>query len=412
MIKIVHFADIHLGVENYGRFDPDTGLSTRLIDFLHAMDAVIDAALEQKADLVLFAGDAYKTRDPSPTWQREFARRIRRLSLAGVPTVLVAGNHDMPNAAGRAHALEIFGTLEVDNVYVARSPDLFDIGTPSGRVQVGVLPWVARSGLLARDVHKNKSLQETTVALLEHVEAILSGADGLTARLGPDVPHVLVAHGTVQGAVYGSERSVMLGNDIVLPLHLLKNPAWDYVALGHIHKHQALEDERFPPVVYSGSVERIDFGEEKEVKGFVIAQVERGGCTWEFVPLDTRPFVTVRVQADGVDPTAQIVDQIARAPIKDAVVRVLVQTTVERNPLIDEKAIFHALDGAFYVASIVRSVSRPERMRLGGQQDMAGLTPLDVLVHYLQVKQVPEDHIEQLMQYATALDAAVRDAET
>lgn len=404
MIKLVHFADIHLGVENYGRFDPDTGLSTRLLDFLRAVDAVIDAALAQHADLVVFAGDAYKTRDPSPTSQREFARRIRRLSLAGVPTVLVAGNHDMPNAAGRAHTLEIFDTLEIDNVYVARSPALFDIETRSGPVQVGVLPWIVRSGLLAQEAYKNKSLQETTALLLEHVEMILSGSDGLIARLKPDLPHVLVAHGTVQGAVYGSERSVMLGSDVVLPLHLLKNPAWDYVALGHIHKHQALEDDRFPPVVYSGSVERIDFGEEKEAKGFVVAQVERGGCTWEFVRLDTRPFVTVRVQADGDDPTAQIVDQIERAPIRDAVVRVLVQTTVERNPLIDEKAILKALSSAFHVAAIVRSVSRFERMRLGGHEDMAGLTPLDLLARYLQVKQMPQDRIERLVQYASLLN--------
>ena len=101
-LKVVHFADVHLGVENYGRLDPQTGLSTRLTDFLGSIDTIIDTALEGAADLVLFCGDAFKTRDPSPTYQREFARRIRRLSQGGVPTVLVAGNHDVPNAVGRA----------------------------------------------------------------------------------------------------------------------------------------------------------------------------------------------------------------------------------------------------------------------------------------------------------------------
>ena len=102
-IKVVHFADVHLGVDNYGRLDPGTGLFTRLSDFLRAIDQVIEAACIQEADLVIFGGDAYKTRDPSPTYQREFARRIRRLSQAGLPTVLLAGNHDVPNAVGRAH---------------------------------------------------------------------------------------------------------------------------------------------------------------------------------------------------------------------------------------------------------------------------------------------------------------------
>ena len=64
----------------------------------------------------------------------------------------------------------------------------------------------------------------------------------LLRHLDPHIPHILVKfHGTVQGAVYGSERSVTLGQEMVLPLGLLKNSVWDYVALGHIHRHQALE---------------------------------------------------------------------------------------------------------------------------------------------------------------------------
>lgn len=405
MVKVVHFADVHLGVENYGRFDPGTGLSTRLGDFLSAVDRIVQTALEQQADLAIFAGDAYKTRDPSPTYQREFARRVHRLSQAGLPTVLVAGNHDTPNAVGRAHTMEIFDTLEVENVFVARSPGLFEIETRHGMVQVGVLPWIVRSGLLARDEHKNKNLQQVNDLLLERVEAILNGQEGLVSRLRPDMPHILVAHGTIQGAVYSSERSVMLGYDMVLPLDLVKNPAWDYVALGHIHKHQALEDERFPPVVYAGSIARIDFGEEKEDKGFVIAQVERGSCSWQFHKLDVRPFVTVRVQADGEDPTAQIVQALKRASIDEAVVRVIVQTTAERGPLINEKELFRALKGAFHVAPIVRDIVRSDRMRLGGQQDIAGMTPLEVLERYLQVKQTPPDRVELLKRYAETLPA-------
>jgi len=55
------------------------------------------------------------------------------------------------------------------------------------------------------------------------VEQIVDGEGGLVARLTPGIPHVLVAHGTVQSAIYGSERTVMLGHDIVLPLSLFKN---------------------------------------------------------------------------------------------------------------------------------------------------------------------------------------------
>jgi exonuclease SbcD len=402
-IKVVHFADVHLGVENYGRLDPDTGLFNRLTDFLRAIDQIIDTAIDQQADLVVFAGDAYKTRDPSPTYQREFARRIRRLSQSGLPTVLVAGNHDVPNAVGRAHTMEIFGTLEVENVYVARSPDVFDIPTRHGLVQVGALPWIVRSSLLARDEFKNKSLEEIDQALLERVEMVLNGEGGLVSRLKPDAPHILVVHGAVNSAIYGSERTVMLGQEMILPLQLFKNPEWDYVALGHIHQHQTLEDERPPPVVYAGSIERIDFGEEREKKGFVVAEVERGNCSWAFHPLDARPFVTIRVTADREDPTAQIIAAIERASIQGAVVRVLIRTTPDRDVLIREKEIGRALQDAFYVSAIVHDVVRPERIRLGDQNDIAGLTPLQALERYLKAKQTSEERIEVLKQHASSL---------
>ena len=101
-MRVLHFSDLHIGVENYGRIDPETGLSTRLGDFLAAFDQVVDYAIDNHFDLVLLAGDAYKGRDPSQTHQREFARRLTRLSTAGIPSFLLVGNHDLPNAASRA----------------------------------------------------------------------------------------------------------------------------------------------------------------------------------------------------------------------------------------------------------------------------------------------------------------------
>ena len=104
-MRIVHFSDLHIGVENYGRTDPQTGLSTRLGDFLAALDEVVQYSLVRNVDLVLLAGDAYKGRDPSQTHQREFAKRLTELSAAGIPTFILVGNHDLPNASSRANAV-------------------------------------------------------------------------------------------------------------------------------------------------------------------------------------------------------------------------------------------------------------------------------------------------------------------
>jgi len=391
MVKVLHFADLHLGVENYGRPDPATGLHTRLLDFLRSFDELLEYAMAEPVDLVLFAGDAYKNRDPNPTHQREFARRIHRLASADIPVFLLIGNHDIPRTAGRANTLDIFATLEVPNVYVCRRPATYQIPTRAGPVQIVGLPWIVRSHLLSREEHKALSLSESKV------ENIL---DKQLEGLNPDLPTILAVHGAVQGATYGSERSVMLGQELVLPLGLVKKAAFDYVALGHIHRHQVLRQKQ-PPIVYAGSVDRIDFGEEKEAKGFVLADVERGKAQYKFVELaSTRRFVTIEVQADGADPMAQVQEAIAVHNIKDAVVRLIIHTTMEKNRLLHDNEIHKLLSEAFKVATVVRDVERVSRLRLGSDQTIEQMTPLEVLERYLQVRQGPKERIEKLLEYA------------
>jgi exonuclease SbcD len=397
LIRLLHFADLHLGVENYGRMDPTTGLSTRLMDFLRVYDQVVDYALENDISLVVFAGDAYKTRDPNPTYEREFAQRIQRLSTAGIPTVLVAGNHDTPSALGRAITVEIFATLEVENVHVAKKPEVIRIETKDGPVQIVALPWITRSALLARDEYKNKNLEEINQLILDKVINIFEGPEGLISQLDRTLPTILAAHATVQGAVYGSERSVMLGQEVILPPSLAKNPAFDYVALGHIHKHQVLNEQ--PPVIYSGSIERIDFGEEREDKGFVVAEVERGRATWQFVKTDARRFVTIEVDVQSDDPTAEILEAIANRDIEDAVVRIIIHTIAEKEPLINEDEIRRALAGAFHIAAIVKDVERKVRLRLG-DQPIEEMTPRQMLERYFQVKQTPPERTQLLLKHA------------
>jgi exonuclease SbcD len=75
MPTLLHFADAHIDMANYGRHDPQSGLPLRVLDFLKSLDTIVDTAISEKVDLVLFAGDAYKDRSPAPTFQREWARQ-------------------------------------------------------------------------------------------------------------------------------------------------------------------------------------------------------------------------------------------------------------------------------------------------------------------------------------------------
>src|SRR4030042_639080 len=211
-MKIIHFADLHLGIGNYGHIDPPTGLSSRLNDFLAALDELVDFALAEKVDLVLFCGDAYKTREPTQTQQREFARRINRLATAGIPVFLLTGNHDLPNAIGRATATEIFDTLAVKNVYVANKPDILKISTTGGSVQVVAIPWLRRSALLTREDTKNLNLEQVTLMMQEVLTQVIASK---AASLDPSLPAILAAHVLVGDARVGrgSESLMSIGQE-------------------------------------------------------------------------------------------------------------------------------------------------------------------------------------------------------
>ena len=183
-MRILHFSDLHIGVENYGRIDPATGLSTRLGDFLASLDQVVEYALNEDVDLVLLAGDTYKGRDPSQTHQREFARRLHTLSEAGIPTFLLIGNHDLPNATSRATAVDIFPTLAVPNIYVGDSLQTYTITTKSGPLQIVAVPWPRRGGILSREDSRGLSLDEVRAEIETRVTAANAG------RVMKAVPHL------------------------------------------------------------------------------------------------------------------------------------------------------------------------------------------------------------------------------
>jgi exonuclease SbcD len=191
--------------------------------------------------MVIFAGDAYKDRSPAPTFQREWGRRIIRLSQAGIPTFLLVGNHDLSPAFGRAHAIHEFDTLQIPHVRVLQKPGFLsadELGLP---VQIIAIPYISRSGLMAAlevsDADRAEIYSEIERRLTDLMMEWLEQAD-------PGLPVILTAHASVQGASYGSERTVMLGADFVLPASLVKDRRLDYVALGPGPHPQAAGFER------------------------------------------------------------------------------------------------------------------------------------------------------------------------
>lgn len=406
-VRILHFADAHIDIANYGRHDAQSGLPVRVLDFLRSLDTIVDAAIAEKVDLVLFAGDAFKDRTPAPTFQREWGRRIMRLSKAGIPALLLVGNHDLSPALGRAHALDSFETLEVPRVLVIDRPrflsreDLRRLGVQAD-VQIIALPWVSPSRLA---VHLSQQ-DDVPVKLYENVAARLGELVEVYLReqADPTLPTVLTAHCSVEGAQYGAERTVMLGQDLTLPPSLLKDPRLDYVALGHIHKAQDLNTGGHPPVVYPGSIERVDFGEAGQEKFFVIAQVARGETQVEWRRLQAlRPFFDIFLRLkDEQDIPGQI--QAALPPpaeMDGAILRLILEYPRQWEALIDEAALRQATSTCFEF-HLVKRARVERRSRLPGDSSLGALTPLELLDLYWKAAH-QEDHLDELNRLAAEI---------
>lgn len=416
MPTILHFADAHIDIANYGRHDPQSGLPVRVLDFLKSLDTIIDTAIDEKVDLVLFAGDAYKDRSPAPTFQREWGRRIMRLSRAGIPTLLLVGNHDLSPALGRAHAMETFDTLEVPHIRVVEKPAFFGPEDLEGLpLQVIALPWISRSGLVANlDLSASapeKIYEDMEIRLKELVDGWLEKAD-------PSLPMVLTAHASVQGAKYGGERSVMLGGDLVLSGSLVRDPRLDYVALGHIHLKQDLNENAHPPVVYPGSIERVDFGEWDDDKYFVIAHIQRNQTELDWRKLEgIRPFISRSIILDNVAQSQSLNDRVLAAlpppeEMEDAVVRLTITYPREYEAMIDEASLREYTRGTFEFHLVKRPLT-DARIRLPADQAVNSLTPQELLQIYWLALHADASEIEALSKLAeTVISDAHQDSQS
>ena len=402
-IHLVHFADLHVGMENYGKLDPATGTSSRVRDFLDRLDEVIEYALAHDADLAVFAGDAFKTRDPEPTQQREFARRIKRLADR-VPTLLLVGNHDLPGSTQKATSVDIFRALDVPNIIVGHRPESRVVNTARGPVFLAWVPYPTRNRLLSDEEHHGKSVEELDQALRA---AVIETLDELAEAAGAaDMPRVLAGHFSVGEARYGSERSVMLGRDVSVSRSTLAVPAWDYIALGHIHRHQVLAGN--PPgepiLAYSGSLERIDFGEEKEAKGFCWVELARGATHMTFVAVHARPFITLRADLqEADDPTAQATSTLAAHAdeVAGAVVRAIVTLRHDQLAQFDAREVERLLAAASHL-SIEKDITSPVRARLGSDA-AESLTPRELLERYFALRNTPPERLARLLAAAEPL---------
>lgn len=402
-VTFFHTADIHFGVENYGKIDPKTGIHSRLLDFHKSLSVIVDQAIEQQIDFFLFCGDAYKTAYPTPTQQKLLVKLLLKLQAASIPVVIVVGNHDHPLSFGKAHSLDVFDYLPVEGFYVFSRPELMTIKTKSGPVQIVGIPWPARNNVVTHDEHRMKSATEITCYLSERVGQLINQ---LAQQIDETIPAVLAGHLTVSSGIFsGSEKCAIFGNDPIFLPSQLALPQFDYVALGHLHRYQNLNPNGIP-VVYAGSIERVDFGERKEEKSFCSVAIRtvdgKKSCSYQVVPLATRPMIQIDVMLEsGLDQTRQIIQKLSTYDLSEAIVKIMYHIPEGLPDKVDLFEVQRACAQAKYVVGVIpvhKVVKRERRAQVNVDMDF-----MVVLEKYINTKDFLASKKDVLMAKAQQL---------
>ncbi|MGK7952281.1 MAG: exonuclease subunit SbcD [Xenococcaceae cyanobacterium] len=402
MLKVVHLSDIHMGSGfSHGRVNPETGVNSRLEDFVKTLSLCIDRAINESVDLVLFGGDAFPDATPPPYVHEAFASQFRRLADANIPTVLLVGNHDQHSQGNGGASLSIYRTLVVPGFIVGDRIATHRINTRNGDIQIITLPWLNRSTLLTRPETEGLSLAEVNQLLVERLQPVLEAE---IRRLDPQLPTILLAHLMADRANLGAEKLLAVGKGFTIPVSLMIRPELDYVALGHVHKHQNLNKANDPPIIYPGSIERVDFSEEKEDKGYVFLEIAKGSVQWEFCPLPVRSFRTLEIDVSTAeDPRQAIIEAIAGSEIEDTVVRLVYKIRSEQLELINTASLHQVLKSAHSYTIRPELVSQLARPRLPELGIGNSLDPIEALQAYLDNKEDLQDISKDMLEAARSL---------
>jgi exonuclease SbcD len=223
-------------------------------------------------------------------------------------------------------------------------------------------------------------------------------------RLDPQLPTVLLAHLMADRATLGAEKFLAVGKGFTIPMSMLIREEFDYVALGHVHKHQNLNPSNDPPVIYPGSIERVDFGEEKEDKGYIFLEIESGRVDWKFCTLPARPFITIEIDvSQAEDPLQALLEEIAKQDITDKVVRLIYKLRSQQLDSINISALDRVLQTAHSHSirpELISQLARPRLPELGVGNT---LNPLEALTTYLNNREDLKDIHKELLEAAEVL---------
>lgn len=380
-MRFLHTGDLHLGFETYREEN---------YDFFRPIKYSVDYAIKKGIDFFIISGDLFDKRDPSAFIQMGFAKEVKRLIDRGIEVLVITGNHDgSPNPERSIH-LDIYRELELSGVRVSKRMEILNIKG----LNIITVPYPFKRNLLGREEYKEKTEGEIGVILNDK---IIQGIDYLLGGANKNVPCILVAHLPLLEGQVGEEVYSSFTVDTPISVEALDRSEFSYVALGHFHKRQVLTSKRFGhPFVYPGSIDRINFGEEIEEKGFFDVEINKdsGVSSFSFIKNpETRHFYSIQLNED------RDLDAIDWERVTSSITRVILN-----NDLSDESVFKKLVDDIKSKALVFTGIEDKRAINdsIVKSSFKISISPKEAIERYLDMKtsQFVQNNRDKIMRTA------------
>lgn len=260
-MRFIHTSDWHIGrtIKGLDRWEEVHTLLDEMAWFVE----------RERVEMVLISGDVFDVLTPPAEAERVVYDFFCRMNHLQVPVVVIAGNHDSPQRfESRSGLFAIAGVYVVGR---ARHDAVFRPPVRSGAdVLVGALPFVSEKSVIKGIDYMQKSEAEMRGGYSERIETMIRK---LSEHFQPDGINILMTHLYFEGSVLSkSERQIDVTPAYAVPPQAIP-PHLNYLAVGHIHKQQKIKRTGVN-AYYAGSIMKLDFGEERDDKGFLFVEAK------------------------------------------------------------------------------------------------------------------------------------------
>jgi len=380
-MRVVICGDTHFGaVFGLGKTMPD-GINTRVRDYENSFNKIVDYCIDEAVDVFVQTGDLFDSRSPLPEHMSIVDSCIKRLSNAGISTMIIMGNHDYRKSGTNfSSSITSLASNDYLNVRVLLEPEVIEVDNGSDSMNILLIPYRDKR------MYDGGGAEASSSKYNEHIRGMLDGISNSN-------PTIAIGHNFYYEGSYNDYG----GAEILADTKAFSD--CDMVAMGHQHNFRIVRKKN-PMTIYTGSMDKLNFGDSNIDKYFI--DYDSLNKKVLFKKVASRGLIDFSINLVGTpisDIDKSIVDKISNIDAEDSIVRVKVSVDESSFSAVNKEYIENKLYsmGAFFVSRvIVESVS--ERI----VRDLSVLdhnNDYDIFKAFVESQDIKDDIKKSILKY-------------